>query len=82
MNKERLEKFINETLNAPYFSTLYDRDMWEKDKQELIRDLEILEILLASFLKKPLSHGTDPDKSILLDSQSFDRIKELLKNEK
>ena len=50
MNKERLEKFIKETLNAPYFSTLYDRDMWEQDKQELIRDLEILEILKGKIL--------------------------------
>lgn len=82
MNKERLEKFINETLNAPNFSNGYDRDSWEQDKQELIRDLEISQIILATFLKKPLNSGTDTDKAILLDSQSFDRIKELLENDK
>lgn len=50
MNKERLEKFINETLNAPNFSNGYDRDSWEKDKQELIRDIEVLEIIKERFV--------------------------------
>lgn len=45
MNKEQLEKFLQETRNYPYFSSLYDIDMWIEDKKELIRDLEVLEIL-------------------------------------
>lgn len=43
------------------------------------KDLEILEILLASFLKKSIGEGTQPNTTILLDSQSYDKIKELLK---
>ena len=46
------------------------------------KDLEILEILLASFLKKSISKGTQPNTTILLDSQSYDKIKELLESEK
>lgn len=76
MNKERLEKFINETLNAPNFSNGYDRDSWEKDKQELIRDLEVLETL-----KKHI-YSSDESISIILDDlrccEDFEKVKEWL----
>ena len=45
------------------------------------KDLELLEILLASFLKKSMGEGTQPNTTILLDGQSYDKIKELLENE-
>ena len=50
-------------------------------EDSVLKDLEILEILLASLLKKPITNGTDSSKMILLDSESYDRIKELLGND-
>lgn len=47
----------------------------------LEKDLEVLEILLASLLKKPITNGTNSNKMILLDSESYNKIKELLENE-
>ena len=93
MNKERLEKFINETLNAPYFSTLYDRDMWEDDKQELIRDIEILEILRKYIVEQNkwayFDEATNNITTLQIismidlrpDNEDFEKVKEWLKNE-
>lgn len=73
MNKERLEKFIDETLNAPYFSSLYDIDMWREDKEELIRDLEVLE-----FIKKHYEmNGFNELIPIYLDNDDGEKFNEL-----
>ena len=45
---------------------------------KLEKRIEELEILLASFLKKSISEGTQPNTTILLDSHSYDKIMELL----
>ena len=80
MNKERLEKFINETLNAPYFSSLYDIDMWREDKEELIRDLEVLEILKYGILY--VSEEERLTFSPIISKEEKQIIKEWLENEK
>lgn len=45
----RFLKFVEETQNIPYFSTLYDIDMWEEDKKKIVKDLEVLEHLKKLF---------------------------------
>lgn len=45
MTIKELERFIQETLAYPYFSTLYDMDIWKDDFKKLKKDLEILKIL-------------------------------------
>lgn len=48
-SKERFLNFVNETQNKPYFSTLYDQDMWREDREKIANDLEVLEILKKYF---------------------------------
>ena len=94
MNKERLKKFIDETLNAPNFSKGYDRDSWEKDKQELIRDIEILEILRKYIVEQNkwayFDEATNNITTLKIismvdlrpDDYDYEKVKEWLENEK
>ena len=54
MTKEQLENFINETENKPYFSTLYDLDMWKKDKKDVIDVFERFEAIMKYVGKKKI----------------------------
>ena len=49
MTTEELKKFITETRNAPYFSTLYDLDMWKDDREKLELDQKLLEFFKSRF---------------------------------
>lgn len=85
--KEALEeikkfKIVREHESVPYEIIKPITEYFSEQVSIIEKDLEILEILLASFLKKSIGEGTQPNTTILLDSQSYDRIKELLGNDK
>lgn len=43
MTKEQFEFFLKETRDYPYFSAIYDIDMWREDKKEIEEALELAE---------------------------------------
>lgn len=57
MTKEQFLKFLEETEHKPYFSTLYDLDMWKEDKRNIEKDLEVLEILKGKKVNIPYLHS-------------------------
>lgn len=83
--KERIEYYEEAKklkINTAHQDILIEMQMEQLDFYKTVKkDLEILEILLASLLKKPITNGTGSSKMILLDSESYDKIKELLGNE-
>lgn len=81
-SKQALTELFNEanrlSCEEPKYTT---HELWEMCRQ-IEKDLEVLEILLANFLKKSIGEGTQPNTTILLDSQSYDKIRGLLENDK
>ncbi len=85
MESQEALKRIRREAGTPYFSTLYDIDMWREDFKTIEEDLEVLEILkkylMVDTIQAYYGESVIYMKDIIYEKEEFKKVKEWLERE-
>ena len=74
-------KNIKREAGMPYFSTLYDIDMWHEDFETIKADLEVLEIIKKNTYRRDYN-SLEPSITFIVPSwlskEEFNKVKQWL----